>query len=90
MKKLLILLLTAFATSVSAQKEDVTVKTGTFGNDWESLSTWECPEWFKDAKFGIWAHWGPQCQAEDGDWYARRIPQLKKFISKCKRRYDRT
>jgi len=29
------------------------------------------PEWFKDAKFGIWAHWGPQCQAEDGDWYAR-------------------
>ncbi|MCF0203598.1 MAG: alpha-L-fucosidase, partial [Bacteroidaceae bacterium] len=29
------------------------------------------PEWFKDAKFGIWAHWGPQCLAEDGDWYAR-------------------
>lgn len=71
MKKLLTLLLTAFAMSINAQKEDVTVKTGTFGNDWESLSAWECPEWFKDAKFGIWAHWGPQCQAEDGDWYAR-------------------
>ena len=27
----------------------------------ESLSGWECPEWFRDAKFGIWAHWGPQC-----------------------------
>ena len=39
----------------------------------ESLSGWECPEWFRDAKFGIWAHWGPQCQAEDGDWYARNM-----------------
>ena len=39
----------------------------------ESLSDWECPEWFRDAKFGIWAHWGPQCQAEDGDWYARNM-----------------
>lgn len=39
----------------------------------ESLSAWECPEWFRDAKFGIWAHWGPQCQAEDGDWYARQM-----------------
>ncbi len=62
-------MLTAFALSVSAQQENVTIKTGTFGNDWESLSAWECPEWFKDAKFGIWAHWGPQCQAEDGARY---------------------
>ncbi|MBO7139191.1 MAG: alpha-L-fucosidase [Prevotella sp.] len=71
MKKLFTLLMTAFTMSVSAQTENVAVETGTFGNDWESLSQWECPEWFKDAKFGIWAHWGPQCQAEDGDWYAR-------------------
>ena len=39
----------------------------------ESLSAWTCPEWFRDAKFGIWAHWGPQCQPEDGDWYARHM-----------------
>ena len=39
----------------------------------ESLSAWECPDWFRDAKFGIWAHWGPQCQPEDGDWYARQM-----------------
>lgn len=38
-----------------------------------SLSDYSCPEWFRDAKFGIWAHWGPQCQAEDGDWYAREM-----------------
>ena len=37
----------------------------------ESLSDFQCPEWFRDAKFGIWAHWGVQCAAEDGDWYAR-------------------
>ena len=54
-----------------AQKADVEVQKGTFAADWESLSAWQCPEWFKDAKFGIWAHWGPQCHAEDGDWYAR-------------------
>ena len=29
------------------------------------------PEWFKNAKFGIFAHWGPQCQPASGDWYAR-------------------
>jgi len=29
------------------------------------------PDWFRDAKFGIWAHWGPQCVPEMGDWYGR-------------------
>jgi alpha-L-fucosidase len=39
---------------------------------WESLaSSYRVPDWFRDAKFGIWAHWGPQCQPEWGDWYAR-------------------
>ena len=56
---------------VNAQRANVEVKAGPYSPDWESLNGWECPEWFKDAKFGIWAHWGPQCHAEDGDWYAR-------------------
>lgn len=46
---------------------------GAFTPDVESLSAYQCPEWFRDAKFGIWAHWGPQCQPEDGDWYARKM-----------------
>ncbi|MBO7378415.1 MAG: alpha-L-fucosidase [Bacteroidales bacterium] len=71
MKKTIAFLLAAITLTANAQPADVTVKTGIFGNEWDSLSAWECPEWFKDAKFGIWAHWGPQCQAEDGDWYAR-------------------
>jgi len=42
-----------------------------FTPDAESLTQYQCPEWFRDAKFGIWAHWGPQSVAEHGDWYAR-------------------
>lgn len=42
-----------------------------FEPSWESLGSYVVPEWFRDAKFGIWAHWGPQCQPARGDWYAR-------------------
>lgn len=44
-----------------------------FEPNWPSLSKYEVPEWFRDAKFGIWAHWGPQCQPEMGDWYGRHM-----------------
>lgn len=46
---------------------------GPFEPSWESLKQYEVPEWFRDAKFGMWAHWGPQCQPEYGDWYARQM-----------------
>lgn len=48
---------------------------GPFKPEWKSLEQYEVPEWFQDAKFGIWAHWGPQCQPERGDWYARGMYQ---------------
>jgi alpha-L-fucosidase len=54
---------------VSTAAEPITP--GKFQPTWQSLSQYEVPEWFRDRKFGIWAHWGPQCQPEDGDWYAR-------------------
>jgi alpha-L-fucosidase len=45
---------------------------GPFQSTWESLvQNYQCPEWFRDAKFGIWAHWSAQCVPEQGDWYAR-------------------
>ena len=48
------------------------IANGPFQPTWESLAAeYQCPEWFRDAKFGIWAVFGPQCQPEDGDWYAR-------------------
>ena len=45
--------------------------TGPFRPNWESLKAYRVPDWFRDAKFGIWAHWSPQCVPEQGDWYAR-------------------
>ena len=46
---------------------------GPFKPAWDSLLQYEAPEWYRDAKFGIWAHWSPQCVPEAGDWYARNL-----------------
>jgi alpha-L-fucosidase len=46
---------------------------GPFKPTWESLLEYEAPDWYRDAKFGIWAHWTPQCVPEAGDWYARNM-----------------
>jgi alpha-L-fucosidase len=44
--------------------------------NWSSLAAaYKVPGWFRDAKFGIWAHWGPQCVPEYGDWYGRQMYQ---------------
>ncbi len=48
---------------------------GPFKPTVEGLSAYQCPQWFEDAKFGIWAHWGVQCAPEHGDWYARWMYQ---------------
>ncbi len=46
---------------------------GPYKPNWDSLLQYETPEWYRDAKFGIWAHWSPQCVPEAGDWYARNM-----------------
>ncbi|RFP17863.1 alpha-L-fucosidase [Duganella sp. BJB488] len=46
---------------------------GPFSPSWASLTAYRTPDWFRNAKFGIWAHWGPQCEPEYGDWYAREM-----------------
>ena len=41
---------------------------------WESLKQYEIPEWYVDAKFGIFIHWGPYCVPAFGnEWYPRRM-----------------
>ncbi len=46
----------------------------TFAPTWASLvDNYRTPDWFRDAKFGIWAHWSAQCVPEMGDWYARNM-----------------
>jgi alpha-L-fucosidase len=52
--------------SIEAQEKELS---------WEELADqYKCPEWFRDAKFGIWFHWGPQSVPEQGGgWYARHM-----------------
>ncbi|NNV57947.1 alpha-L-fucosidase [Limnovirga soli] len=60
---------TGYLVTINSTKEPVAA--GKFEPSWQSLSQYKIPEWFANAKFGIWAHWGPQCQPGQGDWYAR-------------------
>ncbi|WP_394347130.1 alpha-L-fucosidase [Pedobacter frigidisoli] len=67
--------------------ESELISNGPFEPTWGSLSAYQTPDWFRNAKFGIWAHWGPQCQPEFGDWYAREMymegsAQYKYHVSK--------
>lgn len=62
-----------FQVKVSEAQEPM--QTGKYAPTWESLSRYEVPEWFRDAKFGMWAHWGPQCVEGSGDWMARGMYQ---------------
>ena len=48
---------------------------GPFKPTEESFKQYQYPEWFRDAKFGIWAHWGPQAVPRQGDWYAKKMYQ---------------
>lgn len=68
-----LLLLIGCQLSLSAQTTDLPMATGKFKASDESLQQYQCPEWFRDAKFGLWAHWGPQAVPRLGDWYAKRI-----------------
>ena len=53
--------------------ENLPIAPGPFRPTMDSLEQYQCPQWFRDAKFGIWAHWGPQAVPMEGDWYARKI-----------------
>src|ERR1700727_1475143 len=64
----------ATATAASAQTTAPRkIAAGIFQPTWESLLQYKAPDWFRDAKFGIWAHWTAQCVPEQGDWYARQM-----------------
>ena len=80
MKKGLFIMAMCTSLVVQAQQYQVPVsevheqmQTGQYEPTWQSLETHQTPEWFRDAKFGIWAHWGPQCVEGSGDWMARDL-----------------
>ena len=56
---------------------------GAFRPDWESLSKFEAPEWYKDAKFGIFIHWGVySVPAFGSEWYPREMYIKDTYINK--------
>ena len=47
---------------------------GPYRPDWESLEKYEAPEWYRDAKFGIFIHWGVySVPAFGNEWYPRNM-----------------
>ena len=56
-----------------ASAEPPQIADGPFKGELDSLKQYQCPDWFRDAKFGIWAHWGPQAVPMEGDWYAKHM-----------------
>lgn len=50
------------------------VDQGPFKPTWKSLETYEVPEWYRDAKFGVFIHWGAySVPAYGSEWYPRMM-----------------
>ena len=61
------------ATTFDSLTTGRSIAPGPFQPTSDSLKRYKTPEWFRDAKFGLWAHWSAQCVPETGDWYARQM-----------------
>ncbi len=73
------LLLVAIAVPVRQASADPE----SYAPDWDSLRNYEAPEWYQDAKFGIWPHWGvysvPAFRGDHAaEWYGRWIHCIEK------------
>jgi alpha-L-fucosidase len=65
----------ADSNSAPEVKLDLPITAGPFEPSWESIEKNYpgTPAWLRDAKFGIWVHFGPQAAGMSGDWYARKM-----------------
>ena len=64
---------------------------GPFRPDWESLQKYEAPEWYQDAKFGIFIHWGAySVPAFSSEWYPRNMYEPGFDAVQAPHRYLRT
>ena len=71
-----IMVLASFACGVrAAENDDTSASEAAYTADWESLAKHkEAPEWFRDAKFGIYFHWGVySVPAFGSEWYPRNM-----------------
>ena len=56
------------------EQVDSTGQAGPFKPNWDSLKTYQVPEWYQDAKFGIFIHWGAySVPAFGSEWYPREM-----------------
>ena len=67
----IIVCLAMFVVEAFAQVDNLPIYKGKYQATDASLKNYKYPEWFRDVKFGIWSHWGPQAVPRQGDWYAR-------------------
>ena len=66
----------ASAAEEAEVKTDFPIESGPFEPTWGSISNHypaKDSAWLRQAKFGIWVHFGPQAAGQSGDWYARRM-----------------
>ncbi len=56
-------------------KMDFQIAAGPIKPTWDSIRQHRpgAPDWFRQAKFGVFVHWGPQASGRSGDWYARNL-----------------
>lgn len=53
---------------------DDVIAAGPYKPDWHSLAAYEAPKWFRNAKFGIFIHWGIfSVPAHNNEWYSRNM-----------------
>ena len=62
------------AVAPAVEKIEAAVAKGPFEANWKSLENYEIPQWYKDAKFGIFIHWGAySVPAFGSEWYPRQM-----------------
>lgn len=63
------------SASAPEVKLDLPIAPGPYQPTWASIEHQYpgTPAWLREAKFGIWVHFGPQASGMSGDWYARKM-----------------
>ncbi len=56
------------------KKVDEVIKKGPFQDNWESLSAFQIPSWYRKGRFGLFIHWGVYAlPATESEWYPRQM-----------------
>lgn len=56
------------------QKVDEVIEKGPFKDNWQSLSNFKMPSWYRKGRFGIFIHWGAySIPATENEWYPRQM-----------------